>query len=102
MSDRLTKLQQLFDADPTDADLPYMIAVEHANAGRTRDAIDWLDRALAVDANHLYAYYQKAKALSELGDADAARTAADEGIRRAAAARHDKALNELNELRAAL
>ena len=89
-------------ADPGDADLPYMIAIEHGNAQRFDDAIAWLDKTLALDAHYHYAYFQKAKMLSELGDDDDAVAVLDEGIAKAAATNDGKALGELQELRGML
>mgnify|MGYP006897402860 CR=1 FL=1 len=40
MSDRLAQLEKMHAADPADADLPYMIAIEHGNAERFDDAND--------------------------------------------------------------
>lgn len=102
MSDRLAQLEKMHAADPADADLPYMIAIEHGNAERFDDAIAWLDKALALDAHYHYAYFQKAKMLSELGEDDSAVAVLDEGIAKAAAASDGKALGELQELRGML
>ncbi|XAM00977.1 hypothetical protein OT109_06230 [Phycisphaeraceae bacterium D3-23] len=102
MTDRLHKLEQMHAGDPADADLPYMIAIEHGNAERFDDAITWLDKTLALDAHYHYAYFQKAKMLSELGDDDDAVAVLDEGIAQAAAANDGKALGELQELRGML
>ena len=102
MSDRRAKLETLYAADPADADLPYMIALEHGKADDPEAAVTWLDRAIATNPSHHYAYFQKARMLSELGEDDDARAAADAGIARAAADQNAKALGELQELRAAL
>ena len=102
MTDRLNTLEKMHAADPADADLPYMIAIEHANAERFDDAITWLDKTLALNAHYHYAYFQKAKMLSELGDDGAAVTILDEGIAKASAASDGKALGELQELRGML
>jgi len=100
MTDRLTKLEQMLAADPSDADLPYMIALEHMNAEDFDTAITWLDKTLALDAHYHYAYFQKAKALSELGDDMAALEVLADGIAKATHDGDAKAMGELNELRA--
>jgi len=102
MSDRLEQLTKLLAADPDDADVPYMIALEHGKAGDTETAVAWLDKALALDPGYHYAYFQKAKMLSELGEDDDALAAVDAGIARATADGHAKAVGELQELRLAL
>jgi len=102
MTDRLTTLEKMHAADPADADLPYMIAIEHANAERFDDAITWLDKTLKLNAHYHYAYFQKAKMLSELGEDGDAVVVLDDGIALAAEAGDGKALGELQELRGML
>ena len=102
MSDRLEQLQKLLQADPQDADVPYMIALEHAKAGDPAAAADWLDKTLALDGSYHYAYFQKAKMLSELGEDDQALAAVDAGIAKASADGNAKAVGELEELKLAL
>ncbi len=102
MPNRLETLHTLHTADPADADVPYMIGLEHAKADDPQEAVRWLDRCLALDAGYHYAYFQKAKMLSELGDDDDAVATVDAGIQRAADDGAAKALGELQELRLAL
>ena len=98
-ADRLATLLDLHAADPADRDLPYMIGLEHAKAGDAEGALAWLDKALGLDPSHHYAYFQKARVLSEEGEEEAALAAADAGIARARADGNAKALGELRELR---
>lgn len=100
MTQRLEQLLKFHDADPADADLPYMIALEHAKAGDSVQAIAWLDKTIALDAHYHYAYFQKAKALDTEGESDAALTVLDEGIVLATRVGDAKALGELQELKA--
>lgn len=102
MSDRLAQLEELHAADPADADVPYMIALEYAKAGDPQAAITWLDKALLLDPGYHYAYFQKARMFSELGEDDDAHAAVDAGIARATADNHHKAVGELQELKANL
>ena len=102
MPNRLEQLQKLLAADPEDADVPYMIALEHAKAGDPAEAVTWLDKALLIDPGYHYAYYQKAKMLSEQGEDDDALAAVDAGIARASADCNAKAVGELQELRLAM
>ncbi len=102
MSDRLDQLTKLLTIDPEDADVPYMIALEYAKADDPETAITWLDRALALDPRYHYAYFQKAKMLSEIGEEDDALAVIDAGIAQATADGHAKAVGELQELRLAL
>jgi len=102
MTDRLDKLMKMHAADPEDADLPYMIAMEYAKADDHAAMLEWLNKTLQLNSDYHYAYYQKAKALNALDDRDGAEAALQQGIEVARRAGHEKALNELMELRAAL
>ena len=98
MSDRLDQLRTLHADTPGDAFLTYGIALELAKVGEHREAVEWLDRTLANDPSYHYAYFQKGKALSELGDEDAAAATLRAGIERAAADGDVKAEGELRGL----
>lgn len=101
-SGRLDQLLKLHAADPEDADLPYMIALEYAKAGDTDRAVAWLDQTLELDPHYHYAYFQKAKVLDDEGDGADALVVLDEGIAMATRAGDAKALAELQELRGML
>jgi tetratricopeptide (TPR) repeat protein len=101
MNDRLEQLQKLLAVDPNDADITYMIAMEHIKANDPSGAsagIDWLNKTLDLDPNYLYAYFQKAKAQSELGNDDQAKATLQLGIQKAKSALDSKAVSELSEL----
>ena len=89
-------------ADPDDPDLAYMIALEHAKADDPDEAVVWLDKALALKPTYHYAYFQKAKMQSELGEDDDALATLDLGIASAKSHGDAKALGELREFRAAM
>lgn len=99
MTDRFEQLQKLHAADPSDADLPYMIALELGKSGDCLAAIDWLDKTIAMNAHYHYAYFQKAKMLDEEGQGAEALVTLDAGIKLATEAGDPKALGELQELR---
>jgi len=96
--DRLQKLLQLHTADPADADVPYMIAMEHAKGEHPEDALPWLDKAIDLRPDYLYAYYQKGQLQAQLGDRDAAVATLKIGLERATATGNQKAISELTEL----
>jgi len=102
MPDRLDQLLKLHAADPDDAELCYMIGLEHGKAGRTDDALAWLDKAIAADPAMGYAYFQKGKLLLDTGRDDDAHAALDQGIAAAQQAGDAKALGELQELKASI
>lgn len=77
---RLQQLQKLYDLDPSDADVLYMLAQEHAKADRHAEAIAWYDRCLQADGSYCYAYFHKARSFEAMGDAAAATRTLREGL----------------------
>lgn len=102
MTDRLAKLEKLLAADPNDAELCYMIALEHTKASRHDDAVRWLQRTVEMDPKQHYAYFQMGKAYAALGQPDAARAALQRGLDRANADGNHKAAGELGDLLASM
>lgn len=98
MNDRLEQLHKLHAADPDDADITYMIAMELMKTDDSSGGIDWLNKTLDLDPNYLYAYFQKAKAQSELGNNNAAKATLQLGIQKSKSALDSKAVSELSEL----
>ncbi|MEX2214462.1 MAG: hypothetical protein WD768_10060 [Phycisphaeraceae bacterium] len=98
MSDRLTKLTKLHQADPRDPFLTYGIALEHGKLGAYDEAITWLDRTLEADAKYCYAYFQKAKMLEGKGDSAAAVQVLKHGIAAAQKAGDGHAAEEMTGL----
>jgi tetratricopeptide (TPR) repeat protein len=83
--DRLAQLHAMLDQDPRDVFCLYGIAQEHAKRGDVAAAVDFYDRALAVDPDYCYAYYHKARALEESGATDEATATLRSGLQRAKA-----------------
>ena len=102
MTDRIETLQDMLAADAEDADLPYMLALEHLKRGEHDRAVELLEETARRNPHYHYAYFQKAKAHSDAGRDAAALAACDEGIAQATKANDSKALGELQELRASL
>ena len=98
MSERLEQLQKMVEQEPNDPFLPYAIALEHGKAEHFEEAITWLDRTLEIDRHYCYAFFQKAKMYSEMGEDDQARKALEDGMERAAFSGDDKAYREMAEL----
>lgn len=95
---RLAQLEKLHAADPSDADVAYMIAQEHAKSGDNEAARAWFDRCLSIDAGYLYAYFHKARAQQKAGDTAGALSSARIGHSRAVSAGNAKAAGELASL----
>jgi tetratricopeptide (TPR) repeat protein len=102
MSERLAQLTKLHQLDPKDPFLTYGIAMEHSKAQDFDTAIIWFDRTLEVDPNYCYAFYQKARALSEQGNDDAARQVLTQGMAAATRAGDAHAHSEMAELLSSL
>lgn len=98
MSDRLHRLQQLYDQDVNDPFLTYGIAMEHAKEGRVHDAVDWLDRTIENDPAYCYAYYHKARLLAEAGQITRAIDALRQGMEQAIRLGDGKAQSEMTDL----
>jgi tetratricopeptide (TPR) repeat protein len=94
---RLEQLHKLHTADPTDADVPYMIAQEKDKVGEHSEAAAWYDKCIALDPDYLYAYFHKAKSLEALDQIEIAAAALEEGVKRSKAAANAKAIGELGE-----
>ena len=93
---RMEKLTKLFEVDPSDADVSYMIAQEHAKAGGHGEAQSWYDRCLALDASYHYAYFHKARSQQAAGDDDGARSTLQEGLSVATRDQNAKAMSEIS------
>lgn len=91
----MEQLHKLLAADPTDADVMYMLAQEHARSGDHAGAVAWYDKCLATKPDYHYAYYHKAKSLEAAGDVDGALASLRNGQRLAMRAGDNKAANEL-------
>ncbi len=92
---RLDQLQKLFESEPTDAELPYMIAHEYAKLGEHETALTWFDRCTAIDPNHCYCYFHKARSLESLDRIEEACDTLRTGLQRALGAGDAKASGEI-------
>ena len=99
MNERIDKLLAFHHAAPKDDFAPYALAQEYLKLGRVDEALEWIATTLAIRPDHAYAFYQKARALSEAGRDDEARVAIEEGILAARRSGDAKAESELGELR---
>jgi len=97
-SARLEQLRKLHAADPSDADVCYMIAQEYGKGSEHESAIEWYDKCLATDAAYCYAYFFKAMALTELGQRPDAVEVLRAGVSKATEVGNEKAISELTAL----
>ena len=101
-TERLEQLLQFHERDPADAFIAYGIAMEYVKAANVDRALEWFDKTLAIDGDYAYAWYQKAKLLSDDGRGAEALAAVEQGIAAAGRANDAHAADELRELRGAL
>jgi thioredoxin-like negative regulator of GroEL len=92
---RLDSLMKLHTDDPGDADVRYMIAHEHAKAGKHAEAVEWFTRCLDADPDYHYAAFHMARSLEAVGDIAAAMGVLTTGLARAKAAGDSKASGEI-------
>ena len=96
MADRMERLLKLWESDPGgDADVPYMIAQEHAQRDEHAEALAWYDRALEADPSYHYAQFHKARSLEALERTPEAVAALRAGLDAATADRDEKAADDL-------
>lgn len=99
---RLDKLRAMHEADPTDADVPYMIAQERAKEGAHEEAIAWFDKCLEIDPSYHYAYYHKARSQQAAGEPLHAVDTLHVGREKAAKDNAQKAVSEIDTFLAEL
>jgi len=92
---RLQQLLKLHEVDPSDADVLYMLAQEHATRGEHAEALAWFDRCVDADGAYCYAYFHKARSLEALGRVPEAIETLRRGLGAAVAAGDAKAQGEI-------
>lgn len=98
MTDRIETLRGMHEAEPDDPFTAYALALEHVKAGQFEQALHWLDQTVRIDPHYCYAYYHKAKLLSDHGDDARARAVLETGIAVAAEAGDEHARSEMMQL----
>jgi tetratricopeptide (TPR) repeat protein len=93
--DRLAQLLKMLERQPRDPFLLYGVAMEHRKRDDPPKALEYLSRAIEVDPNYCYAYYQQGQVLESTGDTDAARRAYLAGIDAALRTGDEHARSEL-------
>jgi tetratricopeptide (TPR) repeat protein len=95
---RLEQLKKLYNADPSDADISYMIAQEYGTADDHDQAIEWYDKCLAADPAYCYAYFFKAIALQALERKADSISTLNTGMVHATESKHAKTISEMTSL----
>jgi predicted Zn-dependent protease len=100
--DRRDKLKKMLEKEPADVFLNYALAMELIKEGEATAAITQLDRVIAIDADYLGAYQQKAQILITQGRIPDARACIFDGIKVASRSGNRHAEEELRGLLASL
>jgi len=88
----------MHERDPADAFCTYAIALEHAKAGRHREALEWFSKSAVADPSAAYTHYHWARSLEALSRDEDAAARAREGLREAMAGGDTHAAAELRTL----
>lgn len=79
-TNRLDVLKQMVAQDPNNTFARYGLAMEFANSGDLRQAVEEYRAVLKQDENYAPAYYHGGQALEKLGELDQARSLYEKGI----------------------
>ncbi|MBL8897063.1 MAG: tetratricopeptide repeat protein [Planctomycetes bacterium] len=95
---RFEALHTLISENPGDAELRYLLGLEHVNRGDLELALRCFDACLERNADYAYAYFHAAKALQDLGRMEDARRKVLSGVEAARRGRDARAAAELEDL----
>lgn len=98
----IAQLEKLLDPSDPDPFILYGLAQEYAKAREFARAFEFYDRCLAIDPGYCYAYYHKARAQADQGDAAAALITIASGLDAARRVGDGHAMSELQGLKAEL
>lgn len=93
--DRITRLQEFLNANPTDNFLQHALALEYIKMGNDEQARELFEAILKRDENYVGSYYHLAKLLERTGNNEAAITWYEKGMTAAKTAGDNHAYNEL-------
>lgn len=93
-TDRAIKLRAMLEKTPGDPFLVYALAMEHKRTD-PRQAIELFERAIQLDANQSYAYFQLGQMHEAAGNIAAARAAYENGVLAAKRAGDEHARQEI-------
>lgn len=93
--DRIARLQEFLNANPTDNFLQHALALEYIKIGSDQQAKQLFEAILTRDENYVGSYYHLAKLLERIGDNEAAITWYEKGMAAAKTAVDTHAYNEL-------
>jgi tetratricopeptide (TPR) repeat protein len=95
MSPRLERLQALLEKDPANLLLSYGLAQELANLGRLEESVQAYRRLIETNPDYCAAYFQAARTLERMQQAEQARAMYRQGIAVAARVGNEHARAEM-------
>lgn len=93
--DKIARLQEFLNANPTDNFLQHALALEYIKMGSEEQARELFEAILTRDENYVGSYYHLAKLLERTGNNEAAITWYERGMVAAKTAGDNHAYNEL-------
>jgi tetratricopeptide (TPR) repeat protein len=79
-TNRLDILKQMVEQDPNNTFARYGLAMEFANSGNLKQAVEEYRAVMTLDENYAAAYYHGGQALEKIGDLEGARAIYEKGI----------------------
>jgi len=95
---RRQQLEAMLEHEPKDAELRYMLAMEHVSAGEDAAAVQHFGEAIAMAPGYAPAYHMAARALVRLNRIVEAKAMLERGIVAAEGAANFHAAGEMQEL----
>jgi cytochrome c-type biogenesis protein CcmH/NrfG len=95
---RRQKIEEMLAADPNDAELHYMLAMEHASDGDDEGAVRCFRKLIEVAPAYTPGYHQAGRTLQRLGRTAEAREVLERGIPIALSKGEEHAAGEMQEL----
>jgi tetratricopeptide (TPR) repeat protein len=95
---RKEQIEQMLQGDPNDAELRYMLAMEHASLGEDPEAVRCFNELMSRCPEYAPGFHQGARALLRLGRVEEAQEVLRKGIPVALRQRNDHAAGEMQEL----
>jgi len=93
--ERINKLKEYLQAQPTDSFLQHALALEYIKLGDEQAAKALFENVLAYEPGYIGSYYHLGKLLERIGESETAIAIYENGMAQAKAAKDMHAYNEL-------
>jgi len=93
--ERIAKLKEFLQLNPTDSFVQHALALEYVKAGDDASAREQFEELLKREPGYVGSYYHLGKLLDRMGETDAAIKIYEKGMEEAKKAGDDKAFGEL-------